>query len=99
MDFLIIYKWLKDWGYGNPHAPSIITTMINLPLAMGKTVSFYLQNIGQIMLSWWIAYVGCNRINFTRRLANAYPNYFIYKHSDNVVGKANLFDKKNEFSS
>ncbi len=40
MDFLIIYKWLKDWGYGNPHAPSIITSMINLPLKMGKTVNF-----------------------------------------------------------
>lgn len=38
MDFLIIYKWLKDWGFGNAHAPSIITTMINLPLALGKTV-------------------------------------------------------------
>jgi V-type H+-transporting ATPase subunit a len=40
MDFLIIYKWLKDWGYGNPHAPSIITTMINLPLQLGSTVSY-----------------------------------------------------------
>lgn len=38
MDFLIIFKWLKNWGYGNPHAPSIITTMINLPLMVGKTV-------------------------------------------------------------
>lgn len=45
MDFLIIYKWLKDWGYGNAHAPSIITTMINLPLQMGKTV-FLLLNLG-----------------------------------------------------
>ena len=40
MDFLIIFKWLKDWGYGNPHAPSIITSMINLPLMVGKTVNF-----------------------------------------------------------
>ena len=48
MDFLIIYKWLKDWGYGNAHAPSIITTMINLPLQMGKTVllfSFRINNV------------------------------------------------------
>lgn len=44
MDFLIIFKWLKPWGYGNPHAPSIITTMINLPLAVGKTVNFYLNS-------------------------------------------------------
>lgn len=40
MDFLIIFKWLKDWGYGNPHAPSIITTMINLPLQLGRTVIY-----------------------------------------------------------
>lgn len=40
MDFLIIFKWLKDWGYDSPHAPSIITTMINLPLAVGQTVKY-----------------------------------------------------------
>jgi len=42
MDFLIMFKWLKPWGYGNVHAPSIITSMINLPLMVGKTVNFYL---------------------------------------------------------
>ena len=40
MDFLIVYKWLVDWGYDSAVAPSIITTMINLPLKMGATVSF-----------------------------------------------------------
>lgn len=39
MDFLIIYKWLKPWKLYDPKAPSIITTMINLPLKMGKTVN------------------------------------------------------------
>lgn len=39
MDFLIIYKWNVDWGYNNPNAPSIITTMINLPLKLGGTDS------------------------------------------------------------
>jgi V-type H+-transporting ATPase subunit a len=34
MDFLIVYKWLHSW---DDTAPSIITTMINLPLRMGKT--------------------------------------------------------------
>jgi hypothetical protein len=57
MDFLIIFKWLKDWGFGNPHAPSIITTMINLPLAMGKTVHINF-NKGYIMLSRRITNVG-----------------------------------------
>jgi hypothetical protein len=57
MDFLIIFKWLKHWGYGNSHAPSIITTMINLPLMVGKTVNYF-SLIGQIMLSWRVAYVG-----------------------------------------
>ena len=42
MDFLIIYKWLQDWGYNSAVAPSIITTMINLPLKLGKTVINYL---------------------------------------------------------
>ena len=37
MDFLIIFKWCKDWGFANPSAPSIITTMINMPLKLGKT--------------------------------------------------------------
>lgn len=37
MDFLIIYKWLKPWKLYDSHAPSIITTMINLPLKVGKT--------------------------------------------------------------
>lgn len=41
MDFLIIYKWLTDWGYYNPAAPSIITTMINMPLKMGQTVNIH----------------------------------------------------------
>ena len=38
MDFLIIYKWLKPWPLYASDAPSIITTMINLPLKVGKTV-------------------------------------------------------------
>lgn len=35
MDFLIVYKWLNLEG---PAAPSIITTMINIPLELGKTM-------------------------------------------------------------
>ena len=38
MDFLIVFKWLKPWdNHTIPGAPSIITTMINLPLKLGKT--------------------------------------------------------------
>ena len=37
MDFLIIYKWLTPWKLYEANAPSIITTMINLPLKVGKT--------------------------------------------------------------
>lgn len=39
MDFLIIYKWNVDWGLWPSQAPSIITTMINLPLLLGHTVN------------------------------------------------------------
>ena len=35
MDFLIIYKWTHEWVAAT--APSIITTMINIPLQLGKT--------------------------------------------------------------
>lgn len=35
MDFLIIFKWLKPWQPYDSNAPSIITTMINMPLKMG----------------------------------------------------------------
>ncbi len=38
MDFLIIYKWTVNWDANTSIAPSIITTMINMPLKMGKTV-------------------------------------------------------------
>jgi V-type H+-transporting ATPase subunit a len=34
MDFLIVFKWLHAWTGG---APSIITTMINIPLELGGT--------------------------------------------------------------
>lgn len=34
MDFLIVFKWLQDW---TNFAPSIITTMINIPLELGGT--------------------------------------------------------------
>ena len=37
MDFIIIYKWLQYWP-DVQIAPSIITTMINIPLKLGKTV-------------------------------------------------------------
>lgn len=40
MDFLIIYKWTVDWGLFPANAPSIITTMINLPLNLGRTVTY-----------------------------------------------------------
>lgn len=48
MDFLIIYKWLQPWKLYDSSAPSIITTMINLPLKVGKTVKTYF-NLGQML--------------------------------------------------
>jgi V-type H+-transporting ATPase subunit a len=37
MDFLIVFKWLTDWT--GKDAPSIITTMMNIGLKVGKTVT------------------------------------------------------------
>ena len=39
MDFLIVFKWLQFWPEDGTYAPSIITTMINLPLKLGATVT------------------------------------------------------------
>ena len=61
MDFLIIYKWLKDWTGIEDKAPSIITTMINLPLNLGKTVSFSPERSDR-----GTAYVGVTRQYLTR---------------------------------
>lgn len=52
MDFLIIYKWLRPWKLYDANAPSIITTMINLPLKVGKTV---------ILVIFRITVVGASR--------------------------------------
>jgi vacuolar-type H+-ATPase subunit I/STV1 len=93
MDFLIIFKWLKDWGFGNPHAPSIITTMINLPLQMGKTVHISLTS-GQIMLPWRVTHVGLDVSNFTRWVPNLHPRNCIREHPNNAVSQATLPDKK-----
>lgn len=51
MDFLIIYKWLKNWKLYDAHAPSIITMMINLPLKVGKTVIFSLFRISAVVVN------------------------------------------------
>lgn len=40
MDFLIVFKWLKDWTKeGTQWAPSIITTMMNIGLELGTTTT------------------------------------------------------------
>jgi len=36
MDFLIIAKWLTDYNGKENEAPSILTTMINIPLKSGE---------------------------------------------------------------
>lgn len=36
MDFMIIIKWLTNWEGKEAHAPSVITTMIDMCLNMGK---------------------------------------------------------------
>lgn len=43
MDFLIVLKWLTDWTGRLNYSPSIITTMMNIGLKLGKTV--HLSNI------------------------------------------------------
>jgi V-type H+-transporting ATPase subunit a len=40
MDFLIVFKWVKSWTGNTAWAPSIITTMMNVGLKLGKTVIY-----------------------------------------------------------
>jgi V-type H+-transporting ATPase subunit a len=51
MDFLVVFKWLKNWDVkenssllhpSHPSPPSIISTMMNIGLKLGKTVHFVL---------------------------------------------------------
>lgn len=42
MDFLIVFKWLTDWTGRINYAPSIISTMMNIGLKLGKTVYFFI---------------------------------------------------------
>ena len=51
MDFLIVYKWLQPWPLYASDAPSIITTMINLPLKLGKTVNISLYRMIAVAVS------------------------------------------------
>ena len=39
MDFLIVFKWLTDWNGNKNPPPSIISTMMNIGLKLGKTVN------------------------------------------------------------
>jgi len=39
MDFMIIIKWLTNWDGREQYAPSVITTMIDMCLNMGKPSS------------------------------------------------------------
>lgn len=55
MDFLIIFKWLTNWYPQNNQAPSVITTMINLPIKLGATVYIYLN---KVRLLWRAAFLG-----------------------------------------
>jgi vacuolar-type H+-ATPase subunit I/STV1 len=93
MDFLIIFKWLKDWGFDNPHAPSIITTMINLPLQMGKTVLIPITT-GQRMLPRWLTNVGLHYSHFARRVSNVHPRNRIHKHPHHAFSQTPLLNKQ-----
>lgn len=93
MDFLIIFKWLKDWGFDNPHAPSIITTMINLPLQMGKTVHIPF-NSGQVVLPRRLTHVGHHNCHLSRRVPDLHSDNRIRKHSDNASREAIVSDKQ-----
>lgn len=68
MDFLIIYKWLIPWNAQTiPYAPSIITTMINMPLKLGKTM---IAVVAGLMGYAWQHYSRQDSINFSNNFSN-----------------------------
>jgi hypothetical protein len=79
MDYLIILKWTINWGYYPSGAPSIITSMINLPLGMGQTVIDY---IILARLLWSTTYVGNLWKHFSRQYSvNIFDNCtFMYSN-------------------
>jgi len=62
MDVLIVLKWLTDWGLWSSAAPSIITTLIDMPLKLGQvelqmynsqpTVQLWLVILAIICIPW-----------------------------------------------
>lgn len=49
MDALIFYKWGFPWGDEASKAPSIINTMINIPLKLGSTVRYIFFNFNLVL--------------------------------------------------
>ena len=88
MDFLIIYKWLQYWPDIDT-APSIITTMINFPLKLGKTVNIHFI-VGRLL--WRRAYVGNIWKYFTRYNSACLADFGPAQRSYNATAKTTLSD-------
>jgi hypothetical protein len=46
MDFLVIFKWCTEWTHDPSLAPSIINTMIDIPLKAAGPIDFPLWGDG-----------------------------------------------------
>lgn len=71
MDFLIFYKWGSDWRSNSSKSPSIITTMINMPLKLGSTDGTPLYN-SSLQDSIQLLFL-CNVLLFSKNF-NIYAN-------------------------
>lgn len=89
MDFLIIYKWTVDWGVGSTYAPSIITTMINIPLKAGSTV-FLLVYADRLLRR--ATHVGLNRRHEPRWHSTFLLCHFCSLHSFDADTQTSLLD-------
>ena len=86
MDFLIVFKWLQYWPNIDV-APSIITTMINFPLKLGKTVLMVLST-GRLL--WRIADVGNVRKHLSGYCSACLADHGVDKYSHYVDTKTNI---------
>lgn len=89
MDFLIIYKWNVNWGLYPANAPSIITTMINLPLNLGRTVDLHFNSA---RLLWRTTDVGILRNNKPKYYPISVFNSVPHMRSFNAPSEAPLLD-------
>lgn len=84
MDFLIVLKWLTDWNGNRNPPPSIISTMMNIGLKMGKTVTFCFILVGNWHNRWSDKHVGWKGQHISRFHSTLYSTNLLNLRSNDA---------------